>query len=209
MSAETDAIIQYIKDSGVPFQVTSVFRRGGTSFHGRAGTGGMGLAVDLDDFSTPQTNTPGLDAIWEAFTLVQDQLAELGYTGAPYGIKYGKQVPAYDKDNHVHVAVAKGVILRWPGRQPAPAPTPAPSSDWTTEAVMALPTLSQGASGHHVKIMQALLTVHATGHVPNGFVDGDFGAVTFRVLRDWQARTGKLTADGICGPATWTWLIGA
>lgn len=211
MSAETDAIIKYLRDSGVPFQVTSINTGGHAkgSFHFKMGTGGKGLAVDFDDFSTPQTNTPGLDAIWEAFTLVEGQLAELGYTGAPYGIKFGKRVAPYDKDNHVHVAVPRGTILVWPGRAPAPTPPPAPSGDWTKEAVMALPTLKQGDNGHHVKILQALLTVHAAGTMPNGFVDGDFGPTTFRVLRDWQARTGKLAADGICGQATWTWLIGA
>ncbi|MCI0545560.1 MAG: peptidoglycan-binding protein, partial [Actinobacteria bacterium] len=76
------------------------------------------------------------------------------------------------------------------------------------EVVMALPTLQQGASGHHVKILQALLTVHAGDLVPKGFIDGDFGTITERVLRTWQGRTGKLAADGICGPATWRWLIG-
>lgn len=96
-----------------------------------------------------------------------------------------------------------------PASAPQPVPVPAPPVDWTKEAIVALPTLSQGAKGYQVKIMQALLTVHASGFVPNGFVDGDFGPITFRVLRDWQARTGKLVADGICGPATWTWLIGA
>lgn len=88
---------------------------------------------------------------------------------------------------------------------PQPAPTPPAAPDFK-ERVMSLPVLKEGASGHYVKIMQALLIVHAG--FPGSGVDGQFGPATARSLREWQGRTGKLTADGICGPATWAWLVG-
>lgn len=75
---------------------------------------------------------------------------------------------------------------------------------------MALPVLKEGAAGHHVRIMQALLSVHVGAHAGDKdvFIDGHFGPGTARVLREWQGRTGRLAADGTCGPATWAWLVG-
>lgn len=69
---------------------------------------------------------------------------------------------------------------------------------------MALPTLKEGASGQYVRNMQGLLISHGNTIT----VDGAFGPRTKQILTDWQRRTGALTADGICGPNTWTWLTG-
>lgn len=104
---------------------------------------------------------------------------------------------------------AIGEVLGHP-TSPTPSPTPIPPSDNFAERVRNMPVLKQGATGHHVRIMQALLIVHARGMVgdANKFVDGNFGPGTAKVLRDWQALTKKLTPDGVCGPATWTWLVG-
>ena len=41
-----------------------------------------------------------------------------------------------------------------------------------------------------------------------GFVDGTFGPTTASVLAEWQRKTQQLTPDGVCGPATWAWLVG-
>lgn len=104
-------------------------------------------------------------------------------------------------------------IVAWinagmPGGSPT-VPQPPSGDDDFRRRVMANPVLSQGATGHHVRIMQALLIAHAKDLVPSlGFVDGDFGPSTSHALRVWQARTGKLAPDGVCGPATWLWLVG-
>lgn len=74
---------------------------------------------------------------------------------------------------------------------------------------MALPTLARGAKGQHVKILQGLLLVAAGDLIDEANIDGDFGPRTETVLRTWQGRTKSLAADGVCGPATWRWLIGA
>lgn len=106
--------------------------------------------------------------------------------------------------------VRAGTLLPAPNPAPQPSPQPVPVRDTFKEKVMANPVLKVGASGHYVSILQALLGVHArdlTGDL-NRFVDGDFGENTERVLRTWQARTKALSADGICGPATWAWLVG-
>lgn len=101
------------------------------------------------------------------------------------------------------------------GALPSSPPPPSPiqiialDGPWKGKVAM-LPMLKEGSSGHYVKEMQALLAVHARdlcGDL-NGFIDGVFGPGTERALRNWQARTGKLSADGVCGPATWAWLVG-
>ena len=104
---------------------------------------------------------------------------------------------------HIDRLLARG------GSQPTPGPAPAPTTDWTEEMVMALPTLQRGSQGQWVRNLQALLIVAANDLQHEKDIDGDFGPHTETVLRTWQARTNKLTPDGICGPATWRWLIGA
>lgn len=91
---------------------------------------------------------------------------------------------------------------------PAPQPQPTPTDD-LGDLVANNPVLQQGSTGGHVSIMQALLIAHAKDLAKDvSFVDGNFGPGTANVLRTWQARTGKLAADGVCGPSTWRWLCG-
>lgn len=100
---------------------------------------------------------------------------------------------------------------------PAPTPTPEPPSGDFRQKVMMKPTLQVGSSGQDVKILQALMIAHAPDLVAwfmggwdkvHAFVDGGFGDRTRTVLYEWQKRTQTLTADGICGPNTWAWLVG-
>lgn len=101
LSLEVHGIIAHLKASGVPFQVTSTTggKHAPNSYHYAEGTGGPGLAVDFDDFSSPALNTPGLRAIYNAFVPVRSRLAELLGPGDP------------GHDNHVHVAVRRGTFL--------------------------------------------------------------------------------------------------
>jgi hypothetical protein len=59
------------------------------------------------------------------------------------------------------------------------------------------PTLRLGDKGDDVKLMQSAIMAH----------DGVFGPQTDRALREYQAANG-LTVDGICGPATWSSILG-
>ena len=64
-----------------------------------------------------------------------------------------------------------------------------------------LPVLRKGDKGEVVKTLQKKLNEFGYKLV----VDGDFGAGTETALKDYQKKNG-LTADGICGPATWAAL---
>lgn len=99
--------------------------------------------------------------------------------------------------------LAQLIALVGPGATPPPAPAPVPTpSDWTTEIIMALPTLSRGASGQPVRNLQGLLG--ANGHPTT--VDGAFGPNTEAGVRAFQQRRG-LSVDGVAGRHTWTTLI--
>jgi hypothetical protein len=60
------------------------------------------------------------------------------------------------------------------------------------------PTLRLGDTGDDVKLLQSALMPH----------DGIFGAQTLDALKQYQQRNG-LTPDGICGPKTWSVILGA
>lgn len=106
MSKETDALIRYMKDSGIPHRVTSINtgKHAPHSYHYR------NLAVDFAG-PTPSRDSPALMAIFNAYMAVGDSLAELIYAQAPFNIKNGKRVPRYAESihhDHVHVAVNTG-----------------------------------------------------------------------------------------------------
>jgi peptidoglycan hydrolase-like protein with peptidoglycan-binding domain len=108
----------------------------------------------------------------------------------------------------IRAFVRSGLVV---GGSPPPPPTPPPPQDNFRERIMAKPVLRNGSTGQDVRIMQALLMVAAhdlTGNDQARFCDGVFGAGTEKVLKEWQGRTHSLTADGVCGPATWAWLCG-
>lgn len=111
---ELKAMDAYMKSTGVPYKVTSTTgdNHAKNSYHYR------GLACDFAA-PTPTVDSPGLLAIFNAWTPLESQLAEMIYAGAPYQIKNGKHVPPslYGSTtmsihhNHVHVAVRSG--WRW------------------------------------------------------------------------------------------------
>lgn len=166
-SDEVLAIIGYLAGSSLPGRVTATV---GTfvssanpcsphakgSLHCADGTGGKGLAVDFGgtDFGITVLSVAQMGAIFTAFSLAADHLAELIHNGPGIhrAVKNGKWVDplvvygaeAWDAHrNHVHVAVDRGVLLRWPGQStttPAPPPAqPAPVYDYeegTTKTMM-------------------------------------------------------------------------
>lgn len=126
-SRETQALIDYVESSGLPYRVTDVDGPGHAtgSYHYATGTNGRGLAVDFAGV------TPGVSAttaaqmvdLYRLFLLAGAQLAELIYSGSGVseGVKNGRLVhgPSFygpvvwpDHRDHVHVAVPKGTFLR-------------------------------------------------------------------------------------------------
>jgi len=67
-----------------------------------------------------------------------------------------------------------------------------------------LRTLSQGLRGEDVKTLQQLLNAKIKAGLD---IDGKFGPLTDAALRKYQAAN-ALVADGKCGPATWSALLG-
>lgn len=85
-------------------------------------------------------------------------------------------------------------VARILGGAPAPAPAPAPAQSGR-------PTIQRGATGQHVRDLQARLNRDYPLY-SNLVVDGDFGPATERVVREFQSRAG-ITVDGIVGIVTW------
>lgn len=90
----------------------------------------------------------------------------------------------------------------WLPGGPIPVPVPAPAITSGVN-VLNLPTLSQGANGQAVRNLQGLLTANGRPLA----TDGAFGPGTAATLQAWQGAAG-LVADGICGPRTWSTLLG-
>lgn len=103
--------------------------------------------------------------------------------------------------------VERGLVVPDQPSVPIPSPLP-PEADGMT--VQNNPVVARGSNGHYARIAQSLLVAHAEDLVPNAntFIDGAFGNMSADVLAKWQARTGYLVPDGVCGPATWKHLCG-
>lgn len=86
---------------------------------------------------------------------------------------------------------------------PAPAPEPTPEPE---KSISGLPTVQYGSRGDAAKIVQAALIQRGFSCGVSG-VDGVFGAASVSSLKNYQKKVG-ITADGICGPATWGQLLG-
>lgn len=73
---------------------------------------------------------------------------------------------------------------------------------------VALPILTRGSKGEHVKLLQHLLNIHGCtdGKGKPLEIDGSFGSATRYALATFQSRE-ELKTDCICGPATWAELL--
>lgn len=114
-SPEVQAIIAYGTSTGVPMKVTSTLRPGATTISGNRSLHAAGLAVDFAG-TRPSIDTNELADIFHAFLPVEKHLAELIYAGPQVGfnVKNGRRVGKYAQSihhNHVHVGVARGVLL--------------------------------------------------------------------------------------------------
>lgn len=84
-----------------------------------------------------------------------------------------------------------------PGRLPGDTTT-----TWTENLVKNLPTVKRGDQGEDVQTVQGLLK--ARSH--DVTLDGDFGIATEDAVKAVQA-WGKVSTDGVVGPATWPVLL--
>lgn len=110
-SLEVRGLRGWMAASGVGHRVTSTCRPAGGSYHGRVGTGGCGLAVDLAG-PEPGADTAELAAVYRALVPLGPSCAELIYSGPGGGYwAQGRPVGPYaaaGHHNHVHVAVPLG-----------------------------------------------------------------------------------------------------
>lgn len=106
-------------------------------------------------------------------------------------------------------AICKGVCEYYgvefvpAGSDPEPSPEPSPAPE---KKISGLPTVQYGRRGDAAKIVQAALIQRGFSCGVSG-VDGVFGAASVSSLKNYQKKVG-ITADGICGPATWGQLLG-
>lgn len=98
-------------------------------------------------------------------------------------------------------AEAKAIAEWFDLKQTAEPTIPKPATFTLT-----LPMLRQGDKGETVRAMQILL-VGRGEDLPKYGADGDFGAETTKAVKYLQADN-DLDADGICGPMTWSKLLG-
>ena len=140
-SLETNGIIQFVKNTNLPYKVTDINTpkiHSATSYHYAQGTPGPGVdgkgtAVDFAGLTSG--DEPEMTAIYKALLPVAPYIAELIHNGpqsaiavkngqtGPGAVLFGPVVWAAHQ-NHVHVAVEKGVILAGPPKQQTPVPPP-------------------------------------------------------------------------------------
>jgi hypothetical protein len=91
-----------------------------------------------------------------------------------------------------------------------PAPTPTPPKSKEADVVVTLEVLVEGARSEDARRCQALLNARARGHGSSVDVvteDAHYGAKTAGIIKFVQGESG-LHIDGVCGPKTWTVLLG-
>lgn len=71
---------------------------------------------------------------------------------------------------------------------------------------VSVPVLDKGDKTESVRAMQSMLIANGYDCGEKG-ADGSFGGATLAALRKYQKENG-LQIDGICGPATWSSLLG-
>jgi hypothetical protein len=119
---------------------------------------------------------------------------------AKYAESIGIQrIGLYDTFVHIGSATTKSF---WLGHEHKVVETfgCAPQKTVTVE----LPVLRNGMKGEPVRVLQELLNVY--GYILT--VDGSFGAKTQNAVECYQ-EDADLEADGVCGKATWSKLLGA
>lgn len=150
---------------------------------------GVGLAIDLAEEYDTDTAPDPIRTQW--VTWLVNNAARYGFSAElqsePWHWRYvtGDRIPQAT------------LTFEAAGGQ-APAPTTTTTTTPTLSFAYPGTPLRLGSKGEAVKLVQAVV-----GATP----DGDFGSVTERRVKDWQARNGLL-ADGVVGRITWTKMFG-
>lgn len=111
----------------------------------------------------------------------------------------------YPWDKVLRFAESDSTPIASGGTVSAGTTTPASTASATVTAAVALPVLKRGCVGNGVKRLQQILIADGISCGPDG-ADGDFGGNTNNAVMEYQRKHG-LTADGICGKATWEKLM--
>lgn len=147
---------------------------------------GVGLAIDLAEEYDTDSAPDSIRSQWVQWLV--NNAARYGYSAElqsePWHWRYvtGDKIPAAT----LAFEAAGGV-----------APTPTTTTTTLTFSYPGTP-IKLGSKGDAVKLVQAKV-----GATP----DGDFGLVTERRVKDWQAKN-ALLADGIVGSVTWKKMFG-
>lgn len=117
--------------------------------------------------------------------------------GTPGGDWWHVEIAPTHADNPAYYEQAFASLGGAPAPKSAPAPAPATSAPVLKFEYPGTP-VKQGSKGDSVKLVQAIV-----GAKP----DGDFGAKTHELVRNWQKSKG-LVYDGVVGPTTWKAMFG-
>lgn len=113
----------------------------------------------------------------------------------------GSQIAAYkDIDNAKSGCPDGYTVFDWNGKAVYP------TKPKSTTCALTLPVLRKGDMDDAVLAMQILLLGRGED-LPRYGADGDFGDETFAALKYFQTDH-SIEADGICGPLTWSKLLG-
>lgn len=161
--------------------------------------GGVGVVTAIDITHDPRS---GCDSYALAEALLKSRDRRIKYIISNRKIASGSDGPqpwvwrkytgTNPHDHHVHISVKASKAhyddtARWAlDVRSQPDPT----------FVAPRPTLRRGSKGDEVRRLQSLLVIT---------VDSDFGPLTERAVRDFQAGK-KLVVDGIVGPMSWAAL---
>lgn len=130
-------------------------------------------------------------------------------TPAWAGDPHGWNVNIYQYDNTatlggVNVDLDAGYGVDY-GQWPRPTPGPPPVV-YPVHVGLPLPVLDLGKVSNFVQFMQAGLNI--SGGTMNTVTDGDYGPLTKARVVDFQVHH-ALATDGVCGPLTWSALVGS
>lgn len=121
-------------------------------------------------------------------------LGTMGMTGTASGVHCHLEIVV----DHVQVDPVAFISARLTDRGDSLGARPRPPRG-------SRPTLRRGARGAAVTRLQRTLKAHYPLYASTLVVDGVFGPITLRVVKEFQRRAG-LAVDGVVGPRTWAKL---
>lgn len=196
----------------------------------RRGLSGAASALDIGSWSGLRSFSKWLVEQCKAGTADTLDIREVIYSPDGQTVKRWDRLGVRSSGDsshrfHTHISYHRdsedrdkvGLFRRYFENTPAPKPTtpttpkPSTGTDWTTEAIMSLPTIRDNSAPTGAK-KKAQSLLAAAGFPPantfdsKGRPDGKWGDGSRAATKSFQRSKG-LGADGIPGPKTWTKLI--